>query len=251
MRDGKRMLIAFYTTNDALYREISRLYGPDDCASLVRFTNPTDLIRSLQRNCAAVILFDVGRDASLALEIFAWRSCHFRYDVPLILISRTWPCATVIDALDGDADDIVVGPYAEEVWVRARRMIARIGGSSLPNRLSVGEYTIDRTASTVFFDGRNVSLTARELTLAWLFFSNVGTLLTREQIAMCVWGTDACLAKRSLEQHIYKLRIKLALDERRMVFLRTVYAVGYILVSDTKAACEVSQREAALPSQAS
>jgi DNA-binding response OmpR family regulator len=119
----------------------------------------------------------------------------------------------------------------DEIMARARRSIARCRGSRVVDRLTVAGYTVDRTARTVSFGERCVALTARELSLAWLLLMNAGSLMSREQLANAVWGKDADLAGRSLEQHIYKLRSKLALDGRDGSQLKTVYSLGYVFIA--------------------
>lgn len=59
--------------------------------------------------------------------------------------------------------------------------------------------------------------------------SHPGALITRKELAHAVWGKELDIAGRSLEQHIYKLRAKLELDEHSGLTLRTVYSLGYML----------------------
>ena len=224
------MQIAFYTQNDSLFRRIEQAFEADGHYTCVRFTNELSLIRLLERHTPALVLFDAGRTRSSGHTMLSWRSCHFHRDPPVMVIGHSWDCDCVIEALDGDVDEIVVGsPTAEEILARAHRTISRRRDCpKTVTRISLGDYTIDRTDRTVSFRGRLVRLTARELTLAWLLFTTAGSLLTRERISHSVWGKDAGIASRSLEQHIYRLRCKLALGEDSDLQLRTVYSLGYV-----------------------
>ncbi len=56
-----------------------------------------------------------------------------------------------------------------------------------------------------------------------------GTFLSRQQIASAVWGTDASVVGRSIEQHIYRLRKKLRCGVETGVEIKTIYARGYQL----------------------
>ena len=52
-----------------------------------------------------------------------------------------------------------------------------------------------------------------------------------------MWGSEYDFNKRTIEQHIYKLRKKLSLCEARGVIIRTLYQHGYrIEECDPKAA---------------
>lgn len=76
----------------------------------------------------------------------------------------------------------------------------------------------------------SVELTHREFELAWLLFSRADQLVTNATIISRVWGRSADLNKRTLEQHVYKLRAKL---DRIGCGLRVnaVYGRGYQLLT--------------------
>lgn len=137
----------------------------------------------------------------------------------------------MITALDAGVDEVVVGTLrAREVVARARHIIVRRHRIAKPNaRISLGVYTLDRDARDVTISGIHVHLTARELSIAWLFFSNPGLLITRKEIAHAIWCKDLEIAGHSLEQHIYRLRNKLELDKYKELKLRTSYSLGYVL----------------------
>lgn len=84
--------------------------------------------------------------------------------------------------------------------------------------------------------------------MVWLLFSTSGAFLSRQQIASAVWGTEASVAERSIEQHIYKLRKKLGFGEATGVELRTVYAHGYQLAVHDEAMEPATRIAPALPS---
>jgi DNA-binding response OmpR family regulator len=234
------MRIALFTFGDVLFKQINEEFEQNG-TSCTRFTDELSLIRFLQRNSAALVIFDATQSQVPALAMLKWRSCHFRTDLPIMMIDRSWNTEAVIEALDAGVDEVVIGTAnIDEIMARARRVIARCRGACVVDRLTVAGYTIDRTARTVSFGDRRVSLTARELSLAWLLFMNAGTLMSREQLAHAVWGKNADLAGRSLEQHIYKLRSKLALDNCDGSQLKTVYSLGYVFVARAQEAegCE-------------
>ncbi|MEM5367463.1 response regulator transcription factor [Paraburkholderia azotifigens] len=239
------MRIALFTFSDVLFKQINEGFEQSG-TSCTRFTDELSLIRFLQRDSAALVIFDATQSQIPALATLEWRSCHFRTDLPVMMIGRSWDSEAVIEALDAGVDEVVIGTAnVDEIMARSRRVIARCRGSRVVDRLAVAGYTIDRTARTVSFGERRVSLTARELSLAWLLFMNAGTLMSREQLAHAVWGKDADLAGRSLEQHIYKLRSKLALDNRDGSQLKTVYSLGYVFVPREQEATECREPVAA------
>ncbi|MBN3767841.1 response regulator transcription factor [Burkholderia sp. Ac-20365] len=232
------MRIAFFTQRDVLFNQISQKFEQVNI-SCTRFTNELAMIRFLQRNSASLVIFDATQIQISALATLTWRTCHFRTDVPLMMIGRSWDNAAIIEALEAGVDEIAVATASvEEITARAWRTLVRRGRLRVAERLTVGGYTIDRATRMLSFGEHHVSLTARELSLAWLLLKNAGTLMTRQQLANAVWGKDADLAGRSLEQHIYKLRSKLALDVRRGAQLKTIYSLGYVFVTDSHTVSE-------------
>ncbi|MCA8003453.1 winged helix-turn-helix transcriptional regulator [Burkholderia metallica] len=228
------MRIAIFTSNDTLFHQLNQVFEPNN-TSCTRFTDELSLIRAVQRDPVQLAIFDAVTNPIPALATLEWRTSQFRSDPPMVIISRAWNCEVVLKALEVGIDEIVIGSTCvDEIMVRARSLLARRRGSHLADRLTVAGYTIDRAARSVSFDDRIITLTARELCLAWLLFTNAGTLMTREQLANAVWGKNADLAGRSLEQHIYKLRSKLALDKHGGPQLKTVYSLGYVLVDRAK-----------------
>jgi DNA-binding winged helix-turn-helix (wHTH) protein len=65
-------------------------------------------------------------------------------------------------------------------------------------------------------------------------------------IAEAVWGTSADIAKRTIEQHVYRLRVKLRLRSADGWRLTTVYGKGYRL-DETRSAGEDAADAVALP----
>ena len=104
-----------------------------------------------------------------------------------------------------------------------------IQGADPSVRIAVGPYRFCRLTRTATLHDTPIRLTAREFATAWLLFSSAGAFLSRQQIASAVWGTEANVAERSIEQHVYKLRKKLGFGEATGVELKTVYARGYQL----------------------
>ncbi|WP_245254312.1 hypothetical protein [Paraburkholderia sp. LEh10] len=150
-----------------------------------------------QHNATALIIFDAAQSHLPALAAITRRTCHFRADLPVMMIGRSWNCRAVIEALDAGVDEIAIATAGvDEIMARAQRLIVRRHRSQAIDRLTVAGYTIDRTARTVRFRDRCVWLTARELSLAWLLVMSPRNLMSREQLAAAVWGKGAELAGR-------------------------------------------------------
>lgn len=237
------MRIAMCTENVNLFGAVKTAFEEDGLSSCVRCADQLSLMKYLARNPVDLVLLDGGRDFAPFRTVFAWRDCQCRDSLPVIVIGQQFDRDSMIDAFDAGANDIVVGPLStKELLARARRAV-ECGERRQPveDRVQFGVYRLDRHAGAAYRRDVRVPLTPREFAIAWLLFANLGALLSREQIALAVWGKDFSLVSRTLEQHVYKLRTKLGLGRDAGVELTTVYSHGYKL-----SACERDGRNASV-----
>ncbi|XUW93390.1 response regulator transcription factor (plasmid) [Burkholderia sp. M6-3] len=200
-------------------------------ADCVRYTDELGLIRSLERRPPDLVIIESETEFSTSNLVLAWRACHFRQDLPVMMIGQSWNSVSMTNALHAGVDEMVVGEFRlEEIVARGRHAVERLRGKpTAANIITLASSTLFQATREFVTLDKRVRLTAREFSIAWLFFSNPGALITRKELAHAVWGKELDIAGRSLEQHIYKLRAKLELDEHSGLKLRTVYSLGYML----------------------
>nr|WP_281397617.1 helix-turn-helix domain-containing protein [endosymbiont of Lamellibrachia barhami] len=75
----------------------------------------------------------------------------------------------------------------------------------------------------------SIELTEKEFQLAWILFSNVGRLLSRDHLLETVWGFGPGLVTRTVDTHMSRLRRKLSLVPENGWRLKAVYHQGYRL----------------------
>lgn len=225
------MRIAMCTGNASLFASVKTAFEEDGTWTCVKCDNPLSLIKYLGRNHADLVLLDAGNNFTPFRAVFDWRSCHFSNKLPIMVIGQYLDRKSMTDAFSAGADDVVAGSISTwELLVRARHRIA-CGVHAAPpdDYVHAGNYWLDRRVGAAYRDGVRVPLTPREFAIAWLLFSNVGALISRDQLALAVWGKDFSLIARTLEQHIYKLRTKLNLGKDADLELTSVYSRGYRL----------------------
>lgn len=115
------------------------------------------------------------------------------------------------------------------------RIVARVNAQRELDRarsLQVGSYLLDANTQTLSTDALETSLTAREFALAWMLFENLGRVVSMRVLSAEIWGRSADIGKRTLEQHVYKLRRKMsagAPEGAMPPHIQAVYGVGYRL----------------------
>lgn len=125
------------------------------------------------------------------------------------------------------ADDFVRKPFGiEELTLRVRAILRRASAHEKASRTVIGTVTIDDDAHEVRRGDDVVELSPTEYRLLSVLASNLGRVLTREQLLEQVWGLGPGLESTALETYVSYLRRKLGDD----LTIRTVRGVGYQLL---------------------
>lgn len=93
-------------------------------------------------------------------------------------------------------------------------------------RLSHGEFELDSEGCLVLADGNAVELTRIEFRLLREFVERQGSVQSRRQLLLTVWGTSAHIETRTVDMHVARLRSKLG-DLGDLI--ETVRGVGYLM----------------------
>ncbi len=202
------------------------------CANGEAFANEIDILRVLRHKHYDLIVVDARSTHVESSALVAWRECHSLRNTPLLVMGSFADPGCLFQWYEAGATDILSLQFNEnELYVRAVRATARDGRAAdrESERLCVGPYTLNKACCVVELRGTEIQLTPREFATAWLLFTNAGVSLTRARVAKSIWGSETDCADRSIQQHVYKLRKKLALGPANGVTLRTVYSLGYRL----------------------
>lgn len=130
-----------------------------------------------------------------------------------------------VEGLDAGADDYLVKPFdLDELLARCRALIRRSQGRTAPTILHA-DVSFDVSAKSLSQDGKPVPLSARELAIAELLLSNIGRILSRQQIEEKIYDFDSGdIGSNTVEVHISALRKKLGKS-----FIKTIRNVGYTI----------------------
>jgi DNA-binding response OmpR family regulator len=146
---------------------------------------------------------------------------------------------------DWAVDDIVLdtaGPA--ELDARLRLAIDRRTKSSdaTPERVHVGDLSIDETTYTARLQGRALDLTYKEFELLKFLAQHAGRVFSRSHLVQEVWGYDYFGGTRTVDVHVRRLRAKLGPEHEAMI--GTVRNVGYKFVRPAADAEALESRRA-------
>src|ERR671929_927885 len=146
---------------------------------------------------------------------------------PVLILSARGALDDRVRGLEQGADDYLVKPFAfVELLARARVLLRR--GQPTPERLQVGDLTLDCIRRKVTRSNENIELAPKEFSILEYMMRNRGRPLSRTMIVEHVWDMDYDGLTNIVDVYIRHLRSKI--DDRWPVkLIHTVRGVGYKL----------------------
>ena len=143
-------------------------------------------------------------------------------------------------AFQHGADDYAsIGDGVNAAIGRAQARVQRFSQDDARASLRAEGYELDPDTQMLSNGQTEVRLTAREFALARTLFENRGRVVSLNLLSTRVWGRSSDIGKRTIEQHVYKLRNKLWTvrgdqpgSAGATATVQTIYGVGYRLQLD-------------------
>jgi two-component system KDP operon response regulator KdpE len=175
------------------------------------------------------VILDVGLPDASGADIC--RDLRGFTSVPVLVLSARHSDQEKVDLLDAGADDYVTKPFSRaELTARVRALLRR-AAVARPEAASVfvhGDLTIDLSRRSVLRAGTMVHLTPIEWELLRALATNVGRVLTHQQLFRAAWkGRGHGDAQQYLRVYVAHLRRKLEADPLRPQHIFTIAGVGY------------------------
>ncbi len=134
-----------------------------------------------------------------------------------------------VRGLEMGADDYLVKPFAfVELLARVKALLRR--GQTTPERLSVGDLTMDCIKRRVVRSGEVIDLAPKEFSILEYMMRNRGKALSRTMIVEHVWDMEYDGLTNIVDVYIRHLRSKID-DDFPVKMIQTVRGTGYMLSS--------------------
>ena len=148
---------------------------------------------------------------------------------PILMLTAKSELDDKVEGLDSGADDYLTKPFmTKELLARVRALVRR----SMPTNdgsLTFGDLTLDvKNAVLKCGNGQSVRLGEKELRILEYLIANQGQVLTREQIALKIWGYESDSEYNNVEVYMSFARKKLAFVESRCE-IKALRGIGYEL----------------------
>jgi DNA-binding response OmpR family regulator len=175
-----------------------------------------------------LLLVDLDAHDAEGLSLIGQRVEHRR--VPTIVFTVRGDLKTKLAAFDRGTDDIITVPFVpEELVARTLALMRRSYGDGVAfiPVINVAGLEVDLLNQHVKVGKLRPELTAIEQALLYLFASNPGQTLGREEILNALWGAEYVAGSNVVDRHVRNLRLKLNDHWRKPRFIGTVPGKGY------------------------
>ena len=151
---------------------------------------------------------------------------------PILILSALGDVDERVKGLRAGSDDYLAKPVAiSELLARVDALGRRGALNEEPSEIRVGSLVVDRLRHRVELDSRPVELTAREFSILELLARHAGRVVTRSMLLEHVWNYHFDPQTNVIDQHLSRLRQKLALVSAAPL-IHTVRGAGYSLRAD-------------------
>jgi two-component system phosphate regulon response regulator PhoB len=155
-------------------------------------------------------------------------------DTPVLMLTARAEEADKVRGLNVGADDYLTKPFSlPELLARIRALLRRAPPQSQKGMLEFADVAMDLAERRVTRAGKGIHLGPTEFRLLQFFLQSPGTVFSREELLLSVWGADIHVEARTVDVHIRRLRLALNGDAEALPdLIRTVRAAGYSLAQE-------------------
>ncbi len=154
-------------------------------------------------------------------------------DIPILLLTAKDGLDDKVTGLDSGADDYLTKPFMTRELLARLRVLCRRFSLAEDEKLSFGDLTLDTSKAmlTCRETGQDIRLGEKEFKILSYMIANQGQILSREQLAVRIWGYDNDAEYNNVEVYLSFTRKKLNFIGSN-VKIKAVRGIGYELRYD-------------------
>jgi two-component system, OmpR family, response regulator ResD len=190
-------------------------------------SNGEEALEHFVKGQFSLVLLDVMMPVMNGLD--ACREIRRDSQVPVVMLTSR---SAEYDELSGfacGADEYITKPFSPAILVTRIKSVLKRTGIHQEEKLVFEDIVLNQRQRKVTVGETPVNLTPREFDLLRYLMSNIGVVVSREQILDKVWGFDYEGEERTVDTHIKCLRNKMLSSKDS---IKTIRKVGYVMNSD-------------------
>lgn len=147
---------------------------------------------------------------------------------PILMLTAKSELDDTVTGLDCGADDYLAKPFRTRELLARLRALGRRSLRSADGALAFGDIELNRGASLLVCGENSVRLSEKEFRILEYLIANAGQILTREQLAVKIWGYESDAEYNNVEVYMSFARKKQNFVKARTE-IKAVRGVGYEL----------------------
>ena len=186
-------------------------------------------LAALESGVYDIAVLDVRMPEMNGVDV-ARRARHSGVKTPILMLTAKGQLDDKVEGLDSGADDYLTKPFQTKELLARIRALGRRSASFRDGALRYGDLKLDTPTATLTCEqtGQSVRLSEKELRILEYMFSNRGRIMTREQLAVKIWGFENEAEYNNVEVYMSFTRKKLAFVGSG-VEIKAVRGLGYEL----------------------
>ena len=176
-----------------------------------------------------VIILDVMLPGKSGFEIARHaRNCNIK--TPILMLTAKADVDDKVTGLDSGADDYLTKPFMTKELLARLRALTRRSMNQVDSCLSYGdiELNLETCMLTCISNGQSIRLKEKEFHIMEYFLANKEQVITRENLAMKIWGYENEAEYNNVEVYMTFTRKKLNYVGSK-VEIKAVRGLGYEL----------------------
>ena len=196
------------------------------------YANGLDGFAAIESDIYDIIILDVMLPGMNGYEI-AKKARKNGIRTPILMLTAKAELDDKVTGLDSGADDYLTKPFMTKELLARLRALGRRNINTADGTLSYGDISLDTNTSTLSCTTNNqsVRLSEKEYRILEYLIANQGQILTREQLAVKIWGFDSEAEYNNVEVYMSFTRKKLTFVGAKAE-IKAVRGIGYELRCD-------------------
>ena len=186
-------------------------------------------LAALESGIYDIAVLDVMMPEMDGFEV-ARRARNNGVKTPILILTAKSQLDDQVEGLDSGADDYLTKPFHTKELLARLRALGRRSAGIQNDSMKYGDLSLNASKAelTCNFTGQSVRLGEKELRILEYMFGNQGRILTREQLAVKIWGFENEAEYNNVEVYMSFTRKKLAFVGTK-VEIKAVRGLGYEL----------------------
>lgn len=189
-------------------------------------------LAAIESNIYDIAILDVMLPGMNGFEI-AKKARAIGIVTPILMLTAKGELDDKVTGLDSGADDYLTKPFMTKELLARLRALGRRTLNTTDGVLSYGDIVLETGTLTLscVSNGQSVRLSEKEYRILEYLMANQGQILTREQLAVKIWGFESDAEYNNVEVYMSFTRKKLVFVGAKTE-IKSVRGVGYELRFD-------------------